>query len=243
LSRFFLKPKAQKKRQLTRRCLRRYVTSGVNLKYVYALVTDEFFSEKDFYDGSPSTSYFYVGWTSDIKKRLSEHKSRARNGSDYPYHIKIRELGERWNIEVLEEVDENIKSFAEEYHMVNLTCKGHHLLNIKRGDINNVEKETVADSLSKLKINNGTEYAKLYLQNHDKKIEQRERRQIKSQLKHIQLCECGTKRLWKLGGKEYEVDRYLSKDALVEYFLPETIKEFERIKGFADQFKVTKPGV
>ena len=47
----------------------------------------------------------YIGWTTNLKQRLSAHKSKARHGSKLPLHVAITDLGfDAFDVTVLVEV-------------------------------------------------------------------------------------------------------------------------------------------
>ncbi|WP_102504759.1 GIY-YIG nuclease family protein [Salinivibrio kushneri] len=151
---------------------------GLSIQYIYALVTETFKAPEDYYDRSPDTEYFYVGRTKNLERRRSCHASDARTGSTYPYHEKIRQLGENWDVEELVCVPDDEVSDHEEYYILKMTIEGHSLLNIKRGDIIRSELKGAFEELERKGIHSSKDYAKVKLSNRTAKIALRERRQI-----------------------------------------------------------------
>ncbi len=202
----------------------------VEMEKIYALTTETFETEQDYYDRSPSTEYFYVGHTTNLKKRKQGHKSKAKNGSTYPYHEMIRNLCENWEMEEIDEVDSNLKSNAEDYHIFRLTAEGHSLLNIKKG--NKSIATQAKDIMSELKsqnIRSSIDYSKLMRDDRTKKIIRRERKQIDKALKHIGLDDTEQYRIWRLGSKEYSFERWFKRKEVIEWLLPSHVKEKEEL--------------
>lgn len=199
------------------------------MQYIYALTTESFKSSEDYYDRSPTTEYFYVGRTKNIEKRRSGHASNARTGSTYPYHEKIRQLGENWDVKELASVpDDEIKDH-EEYFILKMTIEGHSLLNIKRGDIIRSELKGALDVLERKGIKSSKDYAKAKLSSRTAKISQRERRQIEKALVNLGLDKTGEKRRWRLGDEVFLCDRYVSKKEIAELRAPSTWTQLDEL--------------
>lgn len=195
------------------------------MHYIYGLVTTNFETVEDYKNNNPCDEYFYVGRTKNPKLRESSHKSKAKNGSEYPYHQKIREVKDDWSLEIIEEVSDDLISDREEYHIVRLTSEGQPLLNIKRG-AHFVETCKSANSVfKKYGINNSTDYSKIKNDLRKNKIIQRERKQIKQSLVHVGLDEKEENRIYMLGDRKITAERWVTKNEIIEWLLPSKEKE------------------
>ena len=90
--------------------------------YIYTL------SEKN---GSP----FYVGRTNNMKRRLGEHRSSSKTGTEVKYQF-IRDLesnNKEWTMDILIEIDESSKNY-EDFYVYLLISEGYKLTNMKAGD-------------------------------------------------------------------------------------------------------------
>jgi len=85
------------------------------MKYIYALSEEVFDNEQDYYDRSPRTQYFYVGFTKDLERREQQHAGEARRGSQYPVYKRIRELGDSWQMEKLAAIEDGDRRSCEDY--------------------------------------------------------------------------------------------------------------------------------
>lgn len=209
--------------------------------YIYGLSTTVFNSKQDYFDASPADEYFYVGHTKDLKKRKTDHASKARNNSTYPYHKKIRESGTNWDIMELDSVDESQYSDHEEYYIYKLTAEGHPLLNIKRGNKNREKATDMMQQLTTNGIANAAEYSqlkkdysKVELKNRQERIEDRERRQINKSLKFLGPVAGDPEHVnWQLGDEILVAEKYVSRKEMVEQHLPSKVKALNEllIKG------------
>ena len=193
------------------------------MKTIYALVTDTFKSKQAIFDGSPDDEYFYVGVTGrhlNIRKR--EYANKAKNGATYAYYQRIRELGDNWDIVLLEEVKDNNYHDCENYWISKLTADGHILLNHKRGTRFKKNNRTISKALSSDK-----DYSRIEIKGRSQTIIERERKDINRGLKHIGLDESGENRIWTLYGKEIVHDRYMNRESVLEYHMPSSIRERE----------------
>jgi hypothetical protein len=187
--------------------------------YVYALYCDEFETREHFKNGDSTNSYFYVGRTSNIERRKKQHESKARCGSSYPYHEKIRSL-DIWDIEELASVDEDLISDHEEYYMMKLTCEGHPLLNIKQGDRIRQNAKEFISILENAGVKNNSDYSKLLHEDRKNKILHRERQQIKRQLKHIKYDPQTEQHIYSLNGEIQTTEKYMKKSELIDFLCP-----------------------
>lgn len=94
------------------------------IHYIYAL-----------YESNSKTK-FYVGRTEDPKRRLSEHRSGAKNYKDgdedkYLYASQLNALGIEWDMEILANCDETTKHYEDFY--VN-KYRHEPLQNMRSGD-------------------------------------------------------------------------------------------------------------
>ncbi|MFT6138714.1 MAG: putative GIY-YIG superfamily endonuclease [Salibacteraceae bacterium] len=197
--------------------------------YIYALATEIFPDEQAYFDASPETEYYYVGRTENPERRKSQHEGEARRGSSYPYHEKIRSLKDGWDLEVLEVVDKKLASDHEEYHMIRLTCEGHPLLNIKRGDRIKRESIDILDSFKRNGIENSTDYSNAMSVAREDKIKLREFRQIKKRIKHVKYDDDTETHYYDLDGVAHTTGKYVSKNELVESLCPSVQKELQEL--------------
>lgn len=196
---------------------------------IYALSTEVFKSEQDFIDCSPETEYFYVGRTKDIDQRKSQHASNARCGSDYPYHEKIRKLKNNWDIEELVRIEKDAVTDHEEYYIIKLTCEGHPLLNIKRGDSIRRSSKKLFNKIKEKNIKNSIDYANAMKTVRAEKIKQREFRQISKKLKHVRYDEVSETHYYDLEGQTHKTEKYVSKKELIEMLCPSVNKGLEKL--------------
>lgn len=107
------------------------------ISWIYALTYFDFASRSDYEDECLSEISFYVGVTTNIKKRMSEHKFCAKIGKMNRVYQKIRDLAGRnidWEYEILEEFcSGNTDKHPERVHMERLTMEGHPLTNMRCG--------------------------------------------------------------------------------------------------------------
>lgn len=81
-------------------------------------------------------SYFYIGRSNNLLRRMGEHKNNAAAGHTETKYQVIREIvaaGEEWSYTVLAEVTEEDEDF-EDYYVYKALCEGHPLANMKAGD-------------------------------------------------------------------------------------------------------------
>ena len=164
-----------------------------------------------------------------MDRRKADHASKARTGSSYPYHEKIRCLGVNWDIEEIANVPDGEVSDHEEYYIIKMTIEGHSLLNIKRGDIIRSELKGTFNQLERYGIRSSKDYSKIKVNNRKAKIAERERRQIAKALVHLGLDETEENRRWRLGDEEFLCDRYMSKKEIIELSAPSTWTELDEI--------------
>lgn len=208
--------------------------------YVYALYTYEFESQDDFKSGNPVENYFYVGRTKNIERRKQQHQGDARRGSNYPYHEKIRTV-DFWDIEELASVDESEISDHEEYFMMKLTCDGHPLLNLRRGDSVRKRANEFMSELKNANVKSSSEYRQLVIDAQKEKIHHRERMQISKQLRHIKYDPQTEEHTYDLNGKLHVTEKYISKDEVIDMLRPsanvELIKLVRKVKLLASELK------
>lgn len=206
------------------------------MKYIYALGAEVFRSKEDYLDRSPDTEYFYVGRTKDLHKRKISHRSDAKNGSQYPYHERIRLLGENWELYELDKIDGDASSDAEEFHIIKLTAEGHPLLNIKRGDRPKAEAEKLLKEFSLCGVSSAKDYRKLKLDNREARVAKREKANLLKALKHLGLDETGDYRIYELNGEKIRVERYMSKKEVAELLGPSGLSRLEKLMAKVDAF-------
>ncbi|MCK7596667.1 hypothetical protein M0G74_05195 [Microbulbifer sp. CAU 1566] len=206
------------------------------MQYIYALCTEVFNSQEDWLLRSPDTEYFYVGRTKNLEKRRVAHKSNVNTGSEYPYHVRIRELAENWDLEELDRFEEDAVSDAEEFYIIKLTAKGHPLLNIKRGDKSKGKAEKLMEDFSRCGVNSAKDYRKIRLENREARVLQRERISLLKALKHIGLDESGEFRVYDLNGQKIQVERYMSKKQVVEMLAPSRLGPLQKLISRVDAF-------
>jgi hypothetical protein len=109
---------------------------GINREYIYALFFDDFPTEEHLALG-PVDAVFYVGRTKNLDARLSQHRSRAKSGTEAKYAF-IRELeanGTEWDMKVLIEVEAGDHRPHERLAIINELRQGANLKNMRQGDL------------------------------------------------------------------------------------------------------------
>jgi predicted GIY-YIG superfamily endonuclease len=78
---------------------------------------------------------FYCGRTNDMKRRLGEHRSASKTGTETVYQVirQIEQGGDKWEMVLLTEVDATSKHY-EKFWVYTLICEGYELANMKQGD-------------------------------------------------------------------------------------------------------------
>ena len=115
------------------------------------------------YSGVP----FYVGETTDQKRRLAEHQSAGRNpgpDAETKYHFikHLNDVGIEWEMTTLAEYgSEGPEALEDEYIMAMLVA-GHSLTNEKKGNANwMTEMRAVADDMRERGIDSLAEYKRV----------------------------------------------------------------------------------
>ncbi|WP_444897733.1 hypothetical protein ACJJI5_15495 [Microbulbifer sp. EKSA008] len=205
--------------------------------YIYVLTTETFPDRQAYFDASSETEYFYVGRTENPERRKMQHEGEARRGSSYPYHEKIRNLKEGWDLEVLEVVDKQLASDHEEYHMIRFTCEGHSLLNIKRGDRIKRASVDIFESFKRSGIENSTDYFNVISITRENRISLRGSRQIMKRLKHVKYDSETETHHYVLDGVVYIVEKYVSKKELIESLCPSIDKKLQDLLKRVESFR------
>lgn len=206
------------------------------MQYIYALCTEVFNCQNDWHLRSPDAEYFYVGRTRDPEKRKVAHKSSANTGSEYPYHSRIRELAENWELEELDRFDDDAISDAEEFYIIKLTAEGHPLLNIKRGDRSKDEAENLMKEFSHCGVSSAKDYRKIRIASRETRVAQREKTSLLKALKHVSLDETGDFRVYDLNGQKIKAERYMSKKEVVEMLSPSRLSHLQKLISKVEAF-------
>jgi len=117
--------------------------------------------------------------------------------------------------------------------MIKLTCEGHLLLNLKRGDKVRrfVDEGNILEDFRKLGINNSKDYAERLQSIDDEKIRKRELSQILIQLRYIRCDDAAVKSYYDLDGKEYVVDKYMTKKEVASLLCPSVVKPLDELEA------------
>lgn len=105
-------------------------------EYIYALYFEDYPSKEQLQLG-PVDEVFYIGRTNDLDRRLSEHRSSAKRGTEAKY-VFIRELeaqNKEWDIKKLIEVEAGDHRPHERLAIVEQLRQGANLKNMRQGDL------------------------------------------------------------------------------------------------------------
>jgi hypothetical protein len=102
---------------------------------------------------------FYVGQTSDPKKRIVSHRSSSKTGVENKYQL-IRQLDSeniKWDLFVVKEYDEDEVGSYENDRILELLRNGILLTNMKKGSPNWIEqRQAIADDMNRRGLPSGT---------------------------------------------------------------------------------------
>jgi hypothetical protein len=225
--------------------------------FIYALVFDDFRCAADLEEG-PERTPFYIGRTSDTKRRLQQHRSASIHGTEEKY-VFIRTLNEQnldWDMEILREVDTRENPW-ELWYVLEYIKKGCSLKNMRLGDVTKLPEKTVREIALDKTIKN-IEALKLCVakegaESANRNYEASEKAQVRAIKKTLRWRREGTVRegigerrvnIWDFGPgtEERAFDFYMKRQEIAESLAPLAIerheKEFEEFrKKFPQLFR------
>lgn len=224
-----------------------------NMKYIYALICDDF-SDPNCLDDGPGETVFYIGKSKNPEKRYLEHKANSKYGTEDKY-VFIREIEAKnwsWWFEILLEIEEADKRPWEYWYVLEYIRKGAPLKNMRFGDFRDISESKLRKLASDENIKTIDCLVEQLKNENLPRYESSKNNQLKAILKVMRFLRTERKTKDKSnwvnvydlgeGTNEIRAEYYMKKEEVAKLYTPDRRKNFERLDSLMKKIQ-NKPFV